>query len=462
MLKEKQRRPQLQRGSVRGHRLDCHPVKPKQQKIVLWSLFAVVVIVGLISFLRKDATEMPVYMTGSARMLAGEEVFRPGDDKPFSYPPFAAVPTIPVAVLPEAMQRTAWYFLNIGILVLVVRLLWSVLRGVVPEERRSLPAGRGLWLFWILVILIAGRHVAAVLQNQSHDFIILLCLTLSASTWGKGREWLAGIFAGLGGAFKATPLLFAVPFAVTRRLPLLIGLGVGFLAASLLPDLLFPRTDGRFWLVAWYEIMVSGVGVGEVAERQGVWSAHSWLNQSLSGALYRLTTPTDIVSDFQRNAALVTLSPEMRKALTMISQLAVIGLIAFVSFLPTLKRFAIQRSPREQAFRRLGETALVACGMVLLSPMSSKSHFCVLLLPVAYCLCDFLFRKKDPILGLLLLAAFVVGTLSSRGVVGSDFAGVLLSYGTVTWATALLLLATAHALFWRDTTLKPEPCRGNM
>ena len=44
---------------------------------------------------------------------------------------------------------------------------------------------------------------------------------------------------------------------------------------------------------------------------------------------------------------------------------------------------------------RLGEAGLIACGMVLLSPMSSKSHFCVLLLPIAFCCYAYLHHRRS-------------------------------------------------------------------
>ena len=89
--------------------------------------------------------------------------------------------------------------------------------------------------------------------------------------------------------------------------------------------------------------------------------------------------------------------------------------------------------------------ALTACGMVLLSPQSSKAHFCVLLLPAAFGVRCML-ASRDRLLILLLLAALVAGPLSAKDLVGKDFGNVLLAYGSVTWCTVLLLLATVRGL----------------
>ena len=124
-----------------------------------------------------------------------------------------------------------------------------------------------------------------------------------------------------------------------------------------------------------------------------------------------------------------------------LAALTVVGLIAAVS------RPAVTRGLDRDALanRRFGQAGAVLCGMVLLSPMSSKSHFCVLLIPMAFCVHHFL-RCRGPVLGALLVGVFAVGTLTTKGVVGRELGNWLLAYGAVTWGAALSLLATAWVL----------------
>jgi hypothetical protein len=85
--------------------------------------------------------------------------------------------------------------------------------------------------------------------------------------------------------------------------------------------------------------------------------------------------------------------------------------------------------------------------------MSSKSHFCVLILPAAFCWFDFLYRRRDP-LALVLLALFLVaGTLTTKGLTGGALGEELLARGAVTWGAFAALGATARVCVARRRAL---------
>ena len=97
-------------------------------------------------------------------------------------------------------------------------------------------------------------------------------------------------------------------------------------------------------------------------------------------------------------------------------------------------------------FVHFAQFGAVVCGMVLLSPMSSKAHFCVLLLPVAVCVHDALIHRGRVSIAAL-ATVFVIGTLTSKDLIGRELGNQLLAMGTVTWLTVTLLCAmTWHAL----------------
>ncbi|MFM1872043.1 MAG: hypothetical protein RL398_1465 [Planctomycetota bacterium] len=418
----------------------------------VWPLLLAVLISGgwYFGFRAKDGDrELPVYVQGSQRMLAGEEVYRVTEDKkPFTYPPFAAVPTMALVKVAPKWQPAVWFGMQFLLLFAIARWLhrWA--------ERDDPEAGPPrLRLFWLLTLLLGVHHVISVLTNQSHDLLIaasVLLVAAGASRGGAGGWLLAGLGAGAGAAIKATPGLFLGLFGLRLRWFGLLGLVIGAAGLTLLPDWLYPRGDGKPWAVAWYEVNLSSLGVGRSADA-GAWGSHSFLNQGLSGTLTRLFSPPPTVelqpdrTFVHEHAMVAALSPTALRFVTLFALAGVLGLITW-----GVRRIAVAESGAADsaaARRRFGlaEAAMFACGMVLLSPQSSKAHFCVWLFPAAY-LADRLLRgRRDPILWLLVAAAAAVGPLASKGIVGRELGNLLLAYGNVAWCTLLLLLAVIRA-----------------
>jgi hypothetical protein len=391
---------------------------------------------------KDDDRELPVYVTGGERMAAGEEIYRRGADaKPFTYPPFAAVPFVPFALLPREWQPPAWFCVNFVILVAVAAWLHAFAQSTAPGEGPP----RVVW-FWVLTVVVGGHHVVSVFTNQSHDLFVAGAVVGAAAAWTRGRS-TAGLWAGLGGAIKATPLLLFAVFAVRRRALAAALAAAAFAALSFAPDLLFPRTDGRSWLLAWYDVNLRGLEVGGTASAAGAWNPHSFLNQSLSGTLARLLTEVRFPGPFvDEHAAIAHLPAGGFRAVTLLLQVGVLALLAF-GLLASARAVRSSRDP-EALQRRigLGDVAAVACGMVLLSPQSSKSHFCVWLLPAAFLADRVLRGPRDRVLWALLGAAVLLGPLASKGIVGREFGNRLLAFGNVTWCTVVLLVATVRCL----------------
>ncbi|MFY9345400.1 MAG: glycosyltransferase family 87 protein [Planctomycetota bacterium] len=396
----------------------------------------------------KDADrELPVYVTGGERMHAGEEIYRRGrEPKPFTYPPFAAVPFVPMQMLPAAWQPPVWFAVNFAILVLLARWL----------HRRVAPGLRSpqVFWFWLLTAVVGGRHVVSVLTNQSHDLFIAGLAALTAAGWARGRA-TAGIWAGLGAAIKATPLLFLELFLLRGRWLAAVSVLATFVGATALPDFVFPRDDGGSWWWAWYDVNLRGLQVGGVADAPGAWNPHSFLNQSLGGTLERLFRPVRVAdASFVLGQPGQVLWFELPATVLLVVKLglylAVLAVIALgVRAAARAVRAAKDTVPVQQALG-LGEVAAIACGMVLLSPQSSKSHFCVWLFPVAFVAERLLRGRRDLLAWLLLGAAAVVG-LAAKDVLGKDLGNRLLAWGNVTWATMLLLLATVRCLCRPDS-----------
>jgi hypothetical protein len=407
---------------------------------------------------RDDDRELPVYVTGGERMAAGDEIYRRGaDHKPFTYPPFAAVPFVPFAHLPAGWQVSAWFCINLTLLLLIVRWLHTFGRRDVPGAGPP----RLLW-FWVVTIVLGVHHVLSVFTNQSHDLFVLGAVTLAAAAWCRGRP-TAGVWAGLGAAIKATPLLFLVLFVLRGRFVAALLLLLATVGLTVLPDWWFPRADGRWWVVAWYDVNLKTLQIGGTASTEGIWNPHAWLNQSLSGTVTRLLTAAHGPARFvDEHVALLNLSAGACKAVTLAAQAGVVALIALgVRGAARAVRSAADPAAMQRT-TGLGEVAAIACGMVLLSPQSSKSHFCVWILAAAF-LADRLLRaRRDVWLWVMLVGIVLLGPLAGRDLLGRTLANKLNAYGNVTWCTLLLLLATVRALCtaYRPAAASAQPAPG--
>jgi hypothetical protein len=136
----------------------------------------------------------------------------------------------------------------------------------------------------------------------------------------------------------------------------------------------------------------------------------------------------------------------MVRVVTLLASALVLGVISLgVWFARGAVRAAGDAFAGVQRTVGLGEVAAFACGMVLLSPQSSKSHFCVWILPVAFVVNHLVRTRRDWLAILLFVAALALG-LTSKGLLGKASANVVLAYGSVAGSTLLLLLATVRCL----------------
>jgi hypothetical protein len=102
--------------------------------------------------------------------------------------------------------------------------------------------------------------------------------------------------------------------------------------------------------------------------------------------------------------------------------------------------------------------SVILISMLLLSPVSSKSHFVVLLLPhmaiVAY-----LIKHREarrPVVPLL-CASFALNTLTSRLFMGRELSNQMLSSGCITLGTLLLLAVVAVIVLQSRKVAQPLP-----
>ena len=381
----------------------------------------VALVAGEIITLNKKG-DLWVYQKAAERMIRGEEIYCPHEGSAFTYPPLMALPAIPIANLPEWAGRSVWFLMNAAALAVIFYLLQRRLR---PLLEAAGPGSMALRWYWILVGLTAAVHVLAPIEAVTHDLFVFLAVMAAIDAACAGKAWRAGVFAGVGAALKATPLLFLPIFLWQRRWTAAAMVAVGAAASTLAVDLLFPRLDGRLWAVRWHEAFVSKAGAGAPADATGAWYSWDNLNQSLAGTLYRLAT---IVPERQESYAVcaMPLEPAMRKHAILAGQVLVMGLVLLTGF-----RGGKSLHVEDERVHCLIVGGAIVCGMLLLSPMSSKSHFGVLLVPISVAWAVHR-RRPDRWLALLMVLVLLSGWLTNKDIVGKAFGDWMQARGSIT------------------------------
>jgi alpha-1,2-mannosyltransferase len=185
----------------------------------------------------------------------------------FTYPPFAALTMLPMAVLP-------WGAVIAGsVLATLATTVWLLRTLLAPTIARF---GHGWFVLGVALVL------AAVFEPMRETLLfgqvnMLLLAVVAADVLllvGRGSRW-AGIGIGLATAVKLTPGIFIVYLLITRRfraafVSMATAAGATLLAAAVAPD-----ATREFWTNALWD-----------TDRIGVLSFVS--NQSLQGAVARL------------------------------------------------------------------------------------------------------------------------------------------------------------------------------
>jgi Glycosyltransferase family 87 len=400
--------------------------------------FTLLCIAGWLSFGTHKRSELPVYTTAAMRMLSGEAIYRTQSGPAFSYPPCFALLFIPLAKLSTPMASMLWNTLNLCLLWRVLVVLCQIIQPILSQKTHA----RLAWL--CTAVLLNARFLVSPIEYASHDLIILWLLVAALDSQIKQQETWLGFTTGLATACKATPLLFFPMLLLQRRwMATLCFIGTCLLA-TLLADAIYPAQNKKLWVMQWYETFVSKVQVDAPAHVAGAWRAWNPLNQSLAGTIYRLTTPPPIESsDSVYNVTLLPLSYVQRSWLT---KLSLAGL-----FLTTLwSAFWVYRREQSQAMRhhaQWGLSSVTLSAMLLLSPMSSKQHFCFLVVPVLYVICGYFFStKRDFILLIGLFFLFVLGTCLAKDFLGKHIGNFTLAYGSLTGCALLCWMLALYRL----------------
>ncbi|MGW6544168.1 glycosyltransferase 87 family protein [Streptomyces massasporeus] len=192
----------------------------------------------------------------------------PGTAYGFTYPPFAAVAMLPMALLELHTAIAAALLLNLAALAVILRLLAGA------HWRRH------GWFGWALTacLLALFEPLRDTIGFGQVNLLLLALVLTDATLLGTGRARLAGVGIGLAAAIKLTPALFIGLLLVAGRrraaaLATAVALGATALAARVDPD-----ASRFYWTRALWD--TSRVGRLDYVS-----------NQSVQGILARLGEP---------------------------------------------------------------------------------------------------------------------------------------------------------------------------
>ena len=431
-----------------GHWLGKHPYSVVG--------FVVLAILSVPFVKRSDSEWEYVYVKAAQHLRAGQDIYEP--EIANAYPPFATLTALPFTYLSPAAQRGLWLVINIGCLVCMLRGAWRLAGGDRLEGPVMAPVAEHAAVF--LGMLCGLFYLQNSLAHHQTDVVLGALLIGGCLALSWERSLLAATCFGLAAAVKCTPLLW-VPYLLWRRRPVAAGwLLVVALGVNLLPDLVHPPASGQLWLTEYVNRYL--LPLSQPDHYVGTWGSALVYNQSLSGAAQRwfVTTWEWAATDCVVGPRAQPLGPQALRILLTATELILVLLTLSICRRP------FQRLPQgnESVGRPALEYSVILMLMLLFSPMSSKAHFGVLILP-GCCIARAIFRDKRYRLVPMLLGALVLAFLTNKGLLGERLYTLSLWLGLVTWET-LLLLAGCFALLAGADNPVPEatvlPADGGM
>jgi alpha-1,2-mannosyltransferase len=228
-------------------------------------VLVLVAVAAVAGALRGGFKDLFVYLYGGRAVLDGLPLYESRDPVTglhFTYPPFAAVVMVPLALLPTWLAAALWTGASVGALAAVVVLV-----------RRELDRPTPGWL----VALLTGGALALepVWQNlvfgQANLFLMLAVLV---DLVRPERRW-SGVLVGIAAGLKLTPLVFVVLLVLVGRRAAAGRAALAFAATVAVGFVVTPASAATYWS----DNLLDARRVGPPA------LAH---NQSVYGALTRL------------------------------------------------------------------------------------------------------------------------------------------------------------------------------
>jgi hypothetical protein len=221
------------------------------RKILPWLGILLLGLLAAVVFLQRSQREMydfEVYRVAGARAAAAEPLYRAEDGHwQFKYLPAFALAIAPLAQVPPVAARGAWFFLSVGLIVLLLNRSLALMPG-----RRTSAA----FLVWLTVLAMGKFYVREVGLGQSNLLLAVLVLA-AVACWYRGREIAAGALLAAATIVKPYAILF-LPYLVARRKwSGVAGFTSVMLAALVLPAARYGWTGNLGQLHGWWSVVTT-------------------------------------------------------------------------------------------------------------------------------------------------------------------------------------------------------------
>lgn len=412
-----------------------------------YSLLGLVLLVVLAipSYVRMPHDWETVYVPAAARLIRGEDIFQ----EQFVYPPVNAWLPIPFVGLPRMPSRALWYAVNMTALAVLLLGAWKLSGGRRLEGMPGVP-WREHAIFWLGL----GCGIAScfdVITNQQTDLIVAALVILGCGAMMRGHDLRAALWFGAAAAMKCTPLLWAGYLAWRKRWIAALLVVVVAVGVNLAPDLTHPTGAGSTRFGEWTRLFLL-----PMAERKhdfGAWHCGIGGNQSIAGLWHRWLLYDTVWegNNLEGVPGLTRVAPETLKAVTWGSMLLLLGAGLACSWRASRRPSTSADAPQHPRWRSGSdprtslEFGMMLILMVLLSPHSSKPHFCTLLLP-GFCVARAALHWPNRRLLALLIAALMLSLISNQDLVGEWLYSWTKWYGSLAGCALLLYAASCRAL----------------
>jgi alpha-1,2-mannosyltransferase len=269
--------------------------------------------------------DLDVYRTSGQAVLRGASVYDFVTESPqllpFTYPPFAALLAVPLALLPWSAAQSVMTAL------ILVALTITVGYGFRPLIRRFgdwSPAAWGVLVALMSFVLPVSDQFRF---GQVDLFLVAMCVADCAT---RNPRWPRGVLIGFAMAIKLVPGVFLVYLLITGRRQAAGNALLTAAAATLVTLAALPRDSLDFWFSALFD-----------SSRVG--SNNGTSNQSVRGFLLRMYWPDMVTSlvwltavvvlayfgfTYARRASLLSLSTRTQEWSAELTGIAITGLLA--------------------------------------------------------------------------------------------------------------------------------------
>ena len=403
---------------------------------LMLALVTIIILVGGIYFARRSGSDpriytndFNVYYHAAREVMAGRDPYQDSlrPSTPYLYPPLLSEVILPLALLPLPLAAYVWYLASVASILsaawmaatLGCQLILSK-QAMSDDTRlrvRPCDSNRLRILIAAIALLMLIRFVLDNFDFGQVNTIVAALAVAHVYFYAKEKRTASALALALAVSIKLTPIILIFYHAARLRLRF-VAACLGLLAViTLLSFLPFGSRGSEAFTVFVNRTVKNG---------QGFDLAFSG-NQSLRGAVARLTETQDQRPDMYGGQA--TRRPT--SALTLTLSVALVAL----SILSAL-----------MARDEMAAAAPFFCCFVLLSPLSWKAHFVVLIFPIAYLIAGTFAatEKRRAYLIAVLIAVFALFNITSPKVFGPEWgewtdahslvaAGALLVYCAAVW-----------------------------